>query len=100
MKKLILLAALMLLSTPALASHQKFIDIKVNGMVCDFCAQSVFKVFKDYDAVEDIMIDLDTGMVSLDLKEGQDLTQEELDKGITYAGYQLVGITRRDEGHE
>ena len=86
--------SLMLMNTPAWANHK--IDIKVNGMVCDFCAQAVWKVFEDYDAVEKVDINLDTGVVSVALKEGQTLTDKELDKAIQYAGYDLVGITRHD----
>ena len=81
-----------LMNVPAWANHQ--IDIKVNGMVCDFCAQAVWKVFEEYNAVEKIDINLDTGVVSVALKDGQTLTDEELNKAIQYAGYDLVGITR------
>lgn len=95
MKKTILtFAALLLTTTAAWADHQ--IKIQVNGMVCDFCAQSVWKVFKDYDAVDDVKIDLDTGTVTVLLKDGQGLTDEQLDKAIVYAGYDLVGIHRHD----
>ena len=34
--------SLILMNVPAWASHK--IDIKVNGMVCDFCAQAIWKV--------------------------------------------------------
>lgn len=86
--------ALLLTASTAWADHK--IDIKVNGMVCDFCAQSVWKVFKDYPAVKDVNVDLDTGIVTVLLNEGQDLSEEELDKAIQYAGYDLVGITRHE----
>lgn len=81
----------------AVAPHEDVI-VKVNGMVCDFCAQSVWKVLKEYGAVDDVSVDLDTGEVTVHLKPEQDLTQEELDKAITYAGYDLVSITRAHHG--
>ena len=95
MRLLFLTFATLILSTSAaLASHQ--IDIKVNGMICDFCAQAIWKVFEDYEAVENVNIDLDTGTVSVMLKEGQDLTDEQLDTAIQYSGYDLVEIKRHD----
>ena len=94
MKFLLPLLALMIISAPALADHK--IDIKVNGMVCDFCAQAVWKVFQEYDAVKDINVDLDTGIVTVNLKDGQKLNDDELKKAIKYSGYDLVEITHHD----
>lgn len=96
MRLLILTLAIMgLFAAPAFAA--KSINIKVNGMVCDFCAQSVWKVFNDYDAVEDTLVDLDKAMVIVTLKEGQDLTDEQLEKAINYSGYDFVSLERIDE---
>ncbi len=94
-KFLAIITVAICLSSPALAAEN--ILIKVNGMVCDFCAQSIWKVFQDYDAVDDIDVNLDTGIVTVNLKEGQDLTDEQLDKAITYAGYDLVEVTREED---
>lgn len=97
----IFIAALILLfATPSYAetaTHEDVV-IHVDGMVCDFCAQSIWKVFEDYDAVTSVDVDLDTASVTVHLKSGQDLTDEELDKAITYAGYDLVDITRQAHG--
>lgn len=95
MRFIIIFLSLIALSIPVYAAST--LDIKVNGMVCDFCAQSVWKVFKDYEAVEDVNINLDTGIVTIHLKDGMSLTEEELDKGITYAGYELVSITEKTD---
>lgn len=73
--------------------------IKVNGMVCDFCAQAVFKVFEDYEGVNSVEVSLDEAMVTVHMKPGASLSQEELDKAITYAGYDLVSIKRIQSDH-
>lgn len=95
---LMILYSLALLSPNALASShtQTAIEIKVNGMVCDFCAQSVWKVFEQYDPVENIDINLDAGIVTVMLKPGQTLGDNVIAEGITYAGYDLVSITKRE----
>lgn len=82
------------LPTTAQAAVHEDIAIKVNGMVCDFCAQSVWKVLEEYDGVVKVDIDLDTGIVTVHMAAGQTLTEDELNKAITYAGYDLVGIER------
>ena len=93
MKKFLTALTILILSSPALAAGQK-IDIKVLGMVCDFCAQAVWKVFEDYDAVESVDINLDDGLVTVFLKDGQSLSDDELSKAIEYAGYDLVSISK------
>ncbi len=96
----ILLAALILIPSAAHAgSPHEDVAIKVNGMVCDFCAQSVWKVFEDYEGVEKVDIDLDTGIVMVHMKPDQTLSEDELNKAITYAGYDLVSIERQSADH-
>jgi len=68
--------------------------INVNGMVCDFCAQAIWKVFEEYEAVDSIDVDLDSASVTVHLKPGQDLNKAQIDKAITYAGYDFVSLER------
>lgn len=93
MKKLILtLSALMILSAPAMAAN--IINVSVDGMVCDFCAQSVLKVFEENKDVENIDINLDEGLVIISVKDDGTLSDEEIKEKIHYAGYDLKGIER------
>lgn len=70
------------------------ISAKVNGLVCDFCAQALRKVFKKEAAVEDISVDLDAGLVNINLKDGQSLEDGTVKKLIRKSGYSLVSIER------
>lgn len=92
MRFLLLLIFALSLSTPAIAASA--VQIRVNGMVCDFCAQSVWKVFDEYEAVENTTIDLDAGTVTVLLKDGQTLSDKDLHKAITHSGYELVSIDK------
>lgn len=74
-------------------SHSDIV-ITVNGMVCDFCAQSVWKVLKEHEQVEDVGVDLDTGEVTVHLAPGTTLSDEDVQKAITYAGYDFVSLER------
>lgn len=96
MKKLLTLALLATLSVPALAADPAAgnpeLKIKVNGLVCDFCAQSIEKVFRKQEAVNDIKVDLDNGEITVDLKDGQSLADEKVTQLITDAGYTVTDI--------
>jgi len=40
------------------------VTVKVNGLVCDFCARALEKIFSKQDSVENIEVDLTTKMVT------------------------------------
>jgi len=67
---------------------------KVNGLVCDFCAQALKKVFKKEEAVASLNVDLDSGEVRIGLKDGQTLSDERVAKLIRKSGYSLVETSR------
>jgi len=70
------------------------INIDVNGMVCDFCAQSIEKVFMDIKKVTGINVDLDNQKVVIYLKENAYLTNELINKLLEDAGYAISKINR------
>ena len=69
----------------------------VNGLVCDFCAQALQKVFQKEEAVKALKVDLDAGEVRIFLKEGQMLSNAVVAKLIRKSGYSLVD-TKREGG--
>lgn len=83
-------------STPAVAdaSASTLVTAKVNGMVCDFCARAVTKVFGKEDAVDSVHVDLDKGEIHVTLKSGADLSDETVASLVKKSGYDLVSIAR------
>jgi len=69
--------------------------VNVNGLVCGFCAQGIKKTFSKIEAVSDVQIDLGAKKVSIALKEGKKLPDDEVRKLIIDAGYTVVGIERK-----
>lgn len=67
---------------------------KVNGLVCDFCAQALKKVFKKQDAVASLDVNMDKGEVSIILKPGKNLAEKTLKTLITDSGYSYVSSER------
>ena len=70
----------------------KFAVVEVKGMVCDFCAQSLKKVFGKKEAVKGIDVNLETQKVTVQFNDSQQLTNEEIKEAIDWAGYDLVNI--------
>lgn len=99
MKTLSIFLSLIILTTavPAFAKEcdaGEQVNVKVNGMVCDFCARALEKVFGREDAVNNINVDLDTGIVGVALKPGQNMDDEKLKTLILDSGYNVAEIKR------
>ena len=92
MKKIILVLALLILSTPAMAAER--LEISVNGLVCDFCARAIEKVFSKEDSVASVTVNLTTKIITAILKDQKTLSDERVKTLITDAGYNMVSITR------
>lgn len=91
MKHFILTMLLCLLTVPAFAAPVK---VDVSGMVCDFCAQALNKVFAKEESVESLDIDLNNQAVTIHVKDGQTISDETINKLIYYAGYDVRAIHR------
>ncbi len=83
-----------LFSSNAFASE--VVTIKVNGMVCDFCARAVEKVFMKNAAVNSLNVDLSAKQIIVFMKDGETLDDDIITRMITDSGYALVDILRGD----
>jgi len=70
------------------------IKVSVNGMVCAFCAQGIDKQVGSHESVDTVTVSLGDKLVSVSLKEGMELSDEEVTELITKAGYEVVEIER------
>lgn len=68
------------------------VEAEVNGLVCDFCARALEKVFSREESVEAVNVNLDDGLVTVSLKPGQSLSEDVIRQHITDAGYDLRTI--------
>ena len=90
MKKWVILA-LMFLSVVARADT---IEMNVYGLVCGFCAQGIEKTLRDNPATAGVIVSLENKLVAVVTKSGSDISDVELRKAITEAGYRVMRITR------
>ena len=94
MKKILLMSifgAMTLFSSiqTSFAATGTHYNIRVDGLACPFCAYGIEKKFKKMSGVNNIKVDLDKGLVSVDAKEGMELKEAKLkklfhDSGFTY----------------
>ncbi|MBK67840.1 MAG: hypothetical protein CMP22_06885 [Rickettsiales bacterium] len=87
-----LLIGLSLTSNMAFANTPSQALVTVNGLVCDFCARALDKVFTKQEAVEDIDVNLDTKLITIDFKPEQSLEEEKIKELITDSGYDVVDV--------
>lgn len=95
MRPLLIALALVALPLPlAAATPAQLVTVKVNGLVCDFCARSIEAVMKRRADVASVHVDLDRGEVHLRLRPDAVLTDPQLTKLIVDSGYAVASITR------
>ena len=68
--------------------------VNVQGMVCDFCAQAIQKVFLKKEEVAGITVDLDNQNVVISLKEDTNITDNVIEDLFINAGYNVSEINR------
>jgi copper chaperone CopZ len=95
MKRYQLVLAAVLLAV-ASSSTAATIEMTVNGLVCAFCAQGIEKKLKKFPATSEVVVNLDHRLVAVALKDGQDISDEELRKALTDAGYTVKAIARTE----
>lgn len=90
-------AALTLVSGPAFANHHpagETITVSANGLICDFCARALEKVFKEREEVSGISVDLTKKTIVIDTTTARAIDDATVTKLVTDAGYTVTGITR------
>jgi copper chaperone CopZ len=97
MKYLTLLIAAIILTTAAPTYAQDAtpvgdVRVSVNGLVCDFCARALEKVFSKEKAVQGIDVNLDTKIITINFNDGQSIDDERITQLITNAGYNVEGF--------
>lgn len=97
LKKWMGATALAALLNGTAASEGLFVETKVKGMVCSFCAQGVEKAFKQRPEVESVRVDLEKKAVYLRFKEGMTIPDEDIKKLIGDAGYDVQEIGRKEK---
>lgn len=95
MRRFLMLATLgtaLMLSPAAHAAETAL--VRVNGLVCDFCAQGIQKVFGKKDEVQKVDVNLTEKLVTINFKPKKTMSDEIIKELITGNGFTVVGIER------
>ena len=81
--------------TGSLENNGTLIRVAVEGMVCDFCAQAIEKVFMKRDEVTGITINLEEQNVTIALKQNNDIEDNIIKELFLDSGYNVSEIDRK-----
>jgi mercuric ion binding protein len=96
MKKLIVMILLALSwSFTALAAGTQY-QMRVDGLACPYCAYGIEKKLNAIDGVEKIDIDLENGLVIVNVVEGVKLSDEQMTQLFNDAGFTYRNKTERE----
>ena len=70
------------------------IRLKVDGMVCPFCAYGLEKRLQEIASIDAVLIRISDGLVQIRTKKNQELTDAALEDAVKKSGFSLTGIER------
>ena len=91
---LALILTLFFLAPENSIAETQTITVGVKGMTCGFCTRGIRKRFEKLPAVESATPNLDDKNVVLKLKDGQEITDEQIKKIVDDSGYETTAINR------
>lgn len=94
MKNFSLIAILIATAMAATVSVAETLKVKVDGMVCGFCASSIEKKMRAEKATADVFVSLENKIVAVAEKPGQKLDDARIKAQIADAGYEVKSIER------
>jgi copper chaperone CopZ len=94
MKNISLTALAITAALAANMSAAETLKVKVDGMVCGFCASSIEKKMRAEKATADVFVSLENKIVAVAEKPGQKLDEARIRAQIADAGYEVKGIER------
>ena len=92
--KLLMLAMVLSLgwSAAAFADGTRY-ELRVDGLACPFCAYGIEKKLNAIDGVDEVVIDLNSGLVTVDVTEGAVLNDSQMTELFNDAGFTYRSMT-------
>lgn len=86
---------------PIQSQEARTIQVKILGMSCPFCAYGVQQKLGNLEGVEELDVELETGLATLTMREAADLSNQILRRTVDEAGFEAAAIVRNfDSPHE
>lgn len=94
MKHYLVVLLLLLWSLAALAAGTQY-AMRVDGLACPYCAYGIEKKLKQIEGVERIDVNLEKGLVTVDVREGVTLTEPRMKQLFKDAGFTYRSMTKQ-----
>ncbi len=93
MKRYLIIPLLLLWSLSVLAAGTQYI-MRVDGLACPYCAYGIEKKLNKIDGVESLEVDLNKGLVTVNVREGVELTEPQMVQLFNDAGFTYRSMTK------
>lgn len=93
MKRYFLVPLLLLWSLAAIAAGTQYV-MRVDGLACPYCAYGIEKKLNKIDGVESLDVDLNKGLVTVNVREGVELTEPQMVQLFNDAGFTYRSMTK------
>ncbi len=94
MRHLTIAATLLSWSLSVFAAGSQY-TMRVDGLACPYCAYGIEKKLARIDGVEKIDVDLEKGLVTVQVREGVQITEPQMKRLFKEAGFTYRRMTRR-----
>lgn len=91
MKK-ILVAAMVLLTIPALAQI-KSASLTASGLTCSMCSKAIYKALQKVPTIQDIEVDIKSSSYAIRFKDGATVVLDDVKKAVEDAGFSVASMT-------
>ncbi len=79
-------------SEPKVVKSENIKKIKVHGMACPLCQSKAEKKFREISSVKSVHVDMEKMLISLNLKEGADISKDKILPVIESLGLTFVKV--------
>ncbi|MFV2059693.1 MAG: heavy-metal-associated domain-containing protein [Gammaproteobacteria bacterium] len=96
LKQILITVVGMIFLQNAFAAGTRY-EMRVDGLACPFCAYGIEKKLKAIEGTSKIDVDLDKGLVKVNVAEGTELTEDNMkklfnDSGFTYRSMKKTNL--------
>jgi len=95
MKKIIMMVLLALAWNAAVLAAGTQYAMRVDGLACPYCAYGIEKKLNEIDGVEKIDVDLNKGLVIVNVADGVTLSEEQMIQLFKDAGFTYRSMTEK-----
>jgi len=93
MRKLIIRTIFGLMVIPMNLIAGTHYEMRVDGLACPYCAFGIEKKLKAIEGTKNIDVDLDKGLVKVDLPDGKKLNEQQMVKLFNDSGFTFRTMT-------